>query len=139
MIILDTNVLSALMRPDENGGIVEWADRSAADTLWTTSITTYEIRYGLLLMADGRRRLHASSLFNTMLESIFRDRILEFDRAAGEQAAVVAATQRQRGRNVGVPDTQIASIAISRGATLATRNIRDFADLGLKLVDPWAA
>lgn len=139
MIVLDTNVLSALMRPDENESIVQWANGWPPETLWTSCITVYEIRYGLLLMAEGRRKLQAGVFFDSMLSSIFGDRILEFDQPAAEQAAIVAAKQRLRGRNVGVPDTQIAGIAISRGATLATRNVRDFADLGLKLADPWAA
>lgn len=139
MIILDTNVISALMRPEVNPVPVAWVDDQPKALIWTTAVTVMEIRTGLHQMPDGRRRAALTTGFEVLLAGKFSERVIPLDQIAAEQAARVAARQTARGRNTAIGDFQIAGIAISRGATLATRNVRDFADLGLKLVDPWAA
>jgi predicted nucleic acid-binding protein len=137
MIVLDTNVISALMRSELNPLVTEWANRQPQSLLWTTSVTLMEIRSGLLFMPEGRRRNLLSQGFDNLLSSIFAGRILAFDVRAAEQAAMIDLAQHRKGRNIGVADLQIAGIAIAQGATLATRNTKDFAGLGIPLVDPW--
>lgn len=137
MIILDTNVISALMRPDLDAGVVAWLNQQPALLIWTTTINVLEIRTGLLLMPVGRRQGELFARFETLLSDILDDRILAFDRDAAEHAAKITAYHAKVGRNIEVPDNQIAGIALSRNATLATRNTKDFADVGLKLINPW--
>jgi predicted nucleic acid-binding protein len=139
MIVLDTNVVSALMRPEANPVPVAWLDRQIDGAVYATAVTIMEIRSGLLLMPEGIRRRTLAAGFASLLASLLSGRVLPLDEVAAEQASVVAARQRARGRNTAIGDFQIAGIALSRGATLATRNVRDFAELDLKLVDPWAA
>ena len=136
MIILDTNVVSALMKPAEHEEIVAWFDRVGEQRLWTTSITVMEVRYGLLRMQDGRRRRLMEDTFNNVLSVNLHD-VLPFDRQAAEVTATILAQAHASGRNLKIPDCQIAGIAITRHATLTTRNIRDFEGLGLELVNPW--
>lgn len=138
MIILDTNVLSALMRSAPDLAVVTWLDRQAPESLWTTSITVFEARFGLALLADGRRRRALERSFTLLLEEDLENRVLDFDLAAATAAATLAAARQQAGRPADVRDTQIAGIAIARRATLATRTVRHFADLTVPVVDPWA-
>lgn len=138
MIVLDTNVLSALMRPEVNEPAIGWVDRQPGALLWTTSISLLEIRIGLHLMPSGRRRDGLTSGFEVLLDGPFRDRVLPFDVPATEAAAKVAAFQQRRGLNIEVGDHQIAGIVISREASLATRNVKDFDGLDIPIVNPWA-
>lgn len=139
MTILDTNVLSALMRTAPDPQVVAWLDRQAPESLWITSITVFEARFGLALLASGRRRRALERAFALLVEEDLENRVLDFDVAAATAAAGLAALRRQSGRPVEMRDTQIAGIAIARRATLATRNVRHFADLALPVVDPWEA
>lgn len=139
MIVLDTNVMSALMRPDRNETVVAWADRQPAAQLWTTSVCLMEVRLGLLLMPEGRRRADLEQGFARLLAGQLRDRVLPLDSDAAEAASRVAAIQQRRGVNAEFGDYQIAGIVMSRRATLATRNVGDFQDLDIPLVDPWIA
>lgn len=139
MIILDKNVISALIRPEFDPVPVAWVDAQPKALIWTTAVTVMEIRTELHRMSDGRRRAALTAGFEALLAGDFSGRVLPLDYPAAEQAAKVAAIQMARGRNTAIGDFQIAGVAMARGATLATRNVRDFADLGLKLVDPWAA
>ena len=139
MIILDTNVLSALMRQEPDPMVVRWLDRMPAESVWTTAVTVLEVRFGLELLAPGRRRKQLEDAFAQTLEEDFEGRVLPFDTAAAEAAGVLAARQRVAGRPVEVRDIQIAGIARSRKATLATRNVRHFAGLGIPIADPWSA
>lgn len=138
MIILDTNVLSAMMRRDPDPAVADWLDRQPAETLWTTAITVFEVRFGLELLAAGRRRRQLEEAFGRAIEEDFEGRILPFDQSAAWEASTLAATRRRAGRPVEFRDTQIAGIAIARRATLATGNRRHFADLPVKIVDPWS-
>jgi toxin FitB len=137
MIVLDTNVLSALMRPASNLPVIEWVDRQPASLLWTTSISLMEIRTGLHLLPEGRRRQGLIAGFNTLLAGLLRDRVLPFDVVSAELASMVAAGHHPRGINNDVGDHQIAGIVLSRRASLATRHVRDFADLDIPLLNPW--
>lgn len=139
MILLDTNVVSALMRRDPDPLVVAWLDGLPAESVWTTSITVFEVRFGLDLLAAGRRRRILEEAFAKALEEDFEGRVLPFDQAAAQAAGRIAAERRRAGRTVEIRDVQIAGIAAARKATIATGNLRHFEGLGLALVDPWSA
>jgi predicted nucleic acid-binding protein len=139
VIILDTNVLSALMRTAPDAPVVTWLDRQPAESVWITSITVFEARLGLALMAQGRRRRAVEAAFARLLEEDLENRVLDFDAAAATSAASLAADRQRVGRPADMRDTLIAGIALARHATLATRNVRHFADLKIPIVDPWTA
>lgn len=137
MIILDTNVLSALMRQLPEAPVVAWLDSQPAESVWITSITLFEARLGLALLPKGRRQQTLEAAFGRLLEEDLENRILDFDSAAATEAASLAAARQKAGRPVDMRDTQIAGIALARRATLATRNVRHFQDLNVPVVDPW--
>ncbi len=139
MIILDTNVLSALMRTTPEAPVVAWLDRQPAESIWITSITLFETRLGLALLPRGRRRQALEAAFDQLLEEDLENRVLDFDTAAALEAAALAAERQKTGRSVDMRDTQIAGIALARRAVLATRNVRHFKDLKINIVDPWVA
>ena len=139
MIILDTNVLSALMRTVPDAHVVAWLDRQPAESVWTTSITLFEAYLGLALLPTGRRRRTLEAAFARLLQEDLENRVLDFDSAAVTEAASLATARQKNGRPVDLRDTQIAGIALARRATLATRNVRHFRDLRILIVDPWAA
>ena len=138
MIILDTNVLGALMRTVPDAAVLEWLDRQPADSVWITSITLFETRFGLALLPAGRRRQVLEAAFDDLLREDLENRVLDFDGAAATAAASLAAARQKSGRRVDMRDTQIAGIVLARRATLATRNIRHFVDLKISIIDPWA-
>jgi toxin FitB len=138
VIILDTNVLGALMRTSPDTAVIEWLDRQPAESVWITSITLFETRFGLALLPSGRRRQVLELAFDHLLKEDLENRVLDFDSAAATAAASLAAARQKSGRPVDMRDTQIVGIALSRRATLATRNKPHFADLKISIVDPWA-
>ena len=138
MVVLDTNVLSALMQERPDHAVRAWLDGLPPESVWTTAITIFEIRYGIARLAPGRKRERLGSGFEALLGDDLDRRILSFDAAAAEEAARIAATARAAGRPVEVQDVQIAGIVRARRGTLATRNLRHFADARIPLVDPWA-
>jgi toxin FitB len=138
MIILDTNVLSALMRTSPETAVVAWLDGQNAESIWLTSITLFETRLGLALLPSGRRRQTLEDAFTRLLIEDLENRVLDFDSAAANEAASLAAARQKIGRPVDMRDTQIAGIALARRATLATQNVRHFADLKISVVNPWA-
>ena len=137
MIILDTNVLSALMREPADREVIAWLDGQPAESLWTTAITVFEIRFGIGTLPAGKRRKMLEAAFEGMLAGELGGRVLSFDDGAAATAAVIAARLRASGRPVDMRDVQIAGIAAARRGTVATRNRRHFADTGIELVDPW--
>lgn len=137
MIILDTNVLSALMRTAPEAEVVRWLDHQPAESIWITSITLFETRLGLALLPRGRRRQLLELAFDRLLAEDLENRVLDFDSAAATEAATLAASRQRAGRPVDMRDTQIAGIALARRATLATRNVRHFQDLSVTVIDPW--
>jgi hypothetical protein len=139
MIILDTNVVSALMLREPDLAVVAWLDGQEPESIWLTSITVFEIGYGLALLAPGRRRRALEEAFARMLTEDFDGRVMSFDEHSAGHAANLAAKRRLAGRPVDFRDVEIAGIAATRKAALATGDTRDFDGLGLELVDPWAA
>lgn len=135
MILLDTNVVSALMAQD--GNVVAWLDQQPAESIWLTSITVFETEFGLQLLPPGRRRKALESAFAALLTEDLDGRVVAFDAAAASAAARLAAERRRLGRPVDMRDTQIAGIAVVRRATLATRNLRHFEGLPTPVVSPW--
>lgn len=139
MIILDTNVLSALMRTGPDVAVVGWLDRQPADSIWITSVTLFEARFGLALLPRGRRRRGLERAFEKVVEEDLANRVLDFDSLAAVSAARLAADRQRAGRAVDLRDTLIAGIALARRATIATRNTRHFEGLDVPVVDPWNA
>jgi len=138
VILLDTNVVSALMQREPDPKVVAWLDDLPAESIWTTAITVFEVRLGLELLATSRRRRNLEDAFAKALDEDFEGRVLPFDLPAAQAAGRIAAERRRAGRPVEIRDVQIAGIAMARKAALATRNLRHFQGLGLALIDPWA-
>src|SRR6266496_3657723 len=136
MTILDTNVLSALMRQIPEPEVVAGLDRQPRTSVWTTSITLLEVRFGLQILAAGKRRSTLIHAFEALLEAIGH-RIAPFDAAAAEQAGDLMASRQKKGRPGDLRDTMIAGIVLAHRATLATRNTAHFDDLTLSLINPW--
>jgi predicted nucleic acid-binding protein len=137
VIILDTNVLSALMQQPSNPEVIAWLDDQPAESIWITSITLFEARYGLNLLPEGQRKATLQERFEALLSEDFENRVLLLDANAATEAAALAASRKARGRPVDMRDTFIAGIAMARRATLATRNVRHFEDLTVSVLNPW--
>src|SRR4029077_12409406 len=126
MILVDTTVLSAMMRVAVEPAVERWFDAQPPESVWTTTITIFEIHFGLALLAPGRRRDRLNEAFDPAIDEILGGRVPPFDRTAADTAAAIAARQRQIARPVEIRDVQIAGIVAARRATLATRNTRHF-------------
>lgn len=137
MIILDTNVLSELMRPKPCPRVAAWVAKQSATELFTTSITEAEIFYGIELLAKGRRREELLSAAEAMFAEDLAGRVFGFESDAARVFSKIAGQRRTLGRPISHADAQIASIAQVRRATLATRNVADFGDCGVHVFDPW--
>lgn len=139
MIILDTNVISALMREEPEQRVVRWLDQQPAQSVWITSITLFEARFGIALLPKGKRQRALEVLFARLVQEDLENRIADFDATAASEAAGLAAARQKAGRHVDLRDTQIAGIAMARRAALATRNIKHFQGLKITVIDPWKA
>jgi toxin FitB len=137
MIILDTNVLSALMRHSADKNVVEWLDKQPRTSIWTTSITILEIRYGLQILPVGKRRSALIQTFEKVLVDKIESRVAPFDTVAAQQAGDLMALRHRKGRPGELRDTMIAGIVLASHATLATRNTSHFEDLSVPVVNPW--
>ena len=137
MIILETNVLSELMRPAPSARVVNWVSTQPAAELFTTSITEAEIFYGIELLAKGVRRDRLLAGAEVVFARDLGGRVLGFEGPAARAFSRIAAHRRALGRPIGQADAQIAAIAQIQGAKLATRHTADFRDCGVELVDPW--
>lgn len=137
MIVLDTNVLSELMRPEPAESVVAWVTSRPTTSQYTTSITHAEILHGILLLPAGRRRTHLLNAANAMFAEDFAGRVLGFGTDAALPYARIAAERRRAGRPISHFDAQIAAIARATGASVATRNVKDFEGCGVTVVDPW--
>lgn len=137
MIVLDTNVISALMQREPDPAVLGWLDSVPAESVWTTSVTVFEVRMGLEILAKGRRRSQLEAAFAQALAEDFEGRVLPFDQSAADAAGRIAAERRGVGRSVEIRDVQIAGIVKARKAALATRNVRHFEGCGLTVVNPW--
>lgn len=139
MIILDTNVLSALMRSEPDAVVMNWLNGQLAESIWITSITLFEARFGLALLAEVERRRQLSARFDELLLLDLENRVLFFDQQAAREAAELAARRQRAGRPIDMRDTFISGIAIARKARIATRNNRHFNDLPVEVINPWDA
>jgi len=136
MIILDTNILSEIMRPKPDQAVVRWVTDVAGDELWTTAITVAEIRYGIERLPYGSRKLEISATAERAF-GLVRDRVLAFDAAAAREYALLVAERGRAAKPIDGFDGQIAAICRCHGASLATRNVKDFPGTGIELLDPW--
>ena len=137
MIVLDTNVVSALMRDNPDELVVKWLDAQPPTSIWTTAITVLECRFGIAKLAAGRRREGLERSFAKLISDDLAGRILAFAEADAERTAALMARRQANGRPGDLRDSMIAGIVEARRARLATRNIRHFADAGIDIVDPW--
>ena len=138
-VLLDTKVLSELIRKSPDPAVEAWAAGHPLEDLCFSAVGGAELRYGAAILPAGRRRETLVSDIERMLRDAFEDRVLPFDSEAARAYADIAATRRSAGRTVAPADCQIAAIARSRDMAVATRNVRDFEDIGIKVVDPWSA
>jgi predicted nucleic acid-binding protein len=137
MILLDTNVLSALMQRVPEPAVVAWLDRQSDHEIWTSSVNVFEVEYGLSLMPPGKRRIHLEGALMGLLVEDLRGRILDFNPRAASEAGRLMAKRKREGREYNPLDSMIAAIALTRQATIATRNVRHFGDLPIAVVNPW--
>ncbi len=138
MIVLDTNVLSALMRQTPDKNVIVWLDKQPRTSIWTTAVTILEVRFGLQVMPLGKRRSLLIREFETVLDKIGY-RVAPLDAAAAQQAGDLMASRQKKGRPGDLRDTMIAGIVLAHHATLATRNITHFEDLSVPVINPWLA
>ncbi|MGE6607545.1 type II toxin-antitoxin system VapC family toxin [Halomonas sp. NPDC076908] len=137
MIVLDTNVLSELMRPVPDAQVVGWLDSQDAMSVTISAITVAEILYGIERLPDGSRKRGFAAMASAMFEEDFSGRILPFDSEAAVHYAEQVAASESEGRLVHMADAQIAAICIRHEAVLATRNIKDFSTLNVETINPW--
>lgn len=138
MILLDTNVLSELMKPAPDDRVRHWLDRQRRADVGTSAVVVAELAAGVAALPEGRRRILLQDALDLAFESL-KGRVLPFGFGAAIEYGRVLATRSRAGRPISVFDAQIAATAIHARATLATRNVRDFDGLGVHLVDPWSA
>ncbi|MEX2620034.1 MAG: type II toxin-antitoxin system VapC family toxin [Egibacteraceae bacterium] len=138
MIVLDTNVVSEALRKQPNRSVATWLASRPASSLFVTTITQAELLDGLQLLPHGQRRRDLTRAVHTILREEFRGRVLAFDGPAAEAYATLTAERRALGKPISAFDAQIAAVARSRGAHVATRNVDDFADCGIDILNPWA-
>ena len=137
MFLLDTNVVSELLRPSPEPVVETWVGNRRATDLYFSAIGEAELRYGVAILPAGRRQTALASAIEAILREDFVDRILPFDSGAAQEYADIAAARPSAGRPFAPADCQIAAIARSRGMAVATRNVRDFEDIEVEVVDPW--
>lgn len=137
MIVLDTNVVSELMRPAPARNVLDWVDRQPASETYLTSITVAELLYGVRRLPDGRRKIELAELVEAMIADDFEHRVLAFDETAAGHYADIVVLREQSGRPIALADAQIAATCRSHGAALATRNVEDFTGTGITVIDPW--
>lgn len=137
MIILDTNIVSELMRPNPSSNVVDWVAGQAAQNLYLSTVSEAELLYGVEILPAGGRRDRLLDAVEGMLQEDFHGRILPFDSAAAHTYAAIATARRAVGRPINHADCQIAAIARCRGASVATRDVDDFEATGIELINPW--
>lgn len=137
MILLDTNIVSAVMAPTPAGSVLAWLDRQATADLYLSTITIAEIGFGLLILPEGKRRRDLRSRFDEFVARGFEHRILTFDTPAAREYAEIMGHRRESGRPMSIPDGQIAAIARAHRLAVATRNVRDFELCDLEILNPF--
>ena len=139
MVMIDTNIVSELMRAEPSAEVLSWMDEQTPRELFVTAVTEAEVRTGIALLPEGRRRRGLAEACERAFGRLFAGRVLPFDSDAARTYAEIAAARRVLGRPVSQADCQIAAIARSRGMAVATRNVRDFEDMGIDIFNPWDA
>ena len=139
MIVLDTNVLSELFRPKPEAGVLAWVASKSRAALFTTTVTRGEISYGIQLLPDGQRKQKLQSAVRAIFNEDLAGQVLSFDNESADLYADIAASRKHAGKPISQFDAMIAAMTRSRGASLATRNIKDFVDCGIELINPWGA
>jgi toxin FitB len=137
MILIDTNIISEMMKPFPSPNVITWLDQQETTQLFISTITIAEIAYGINALPQGNRRALVDDAFNQTILSAFKHRILSFDESAAHLYGKIMGQRKESGLPLSMPDGQISAIARAHGATIATRNIRDFIDCGVDLVDPF--
>jgi toxin FitB len=139
LIVLDTNVVSEMMRPAPDANVLNWLNVQVADELWLNSVVVSELMFGIARLPGGARKRELADTFAAMLSEDFAGRVLSFDLEAAVIYAALAAGCEAKGRPVAMADGQIAAVCLAHGAKLASRNSKHFEGLGLLLVNPWDA
>ncbi len=139
MVLLDTNVVSELMRAQPEPAVLRWVDAQPSPDLHMSAITLAELLHGIARLPDGRRRRALAEQLETMIDVDMDHRVVAFDEIAAAHYADIVAGRESSGRPIGMADAQIAATCRSHGAVLATRNTSDFADTSVEVVDPWTA
>lgn len=139
MIVLDTDVVSELMRQAPEVNVVSWVDQYPPDEVFITAVTAAELQYGVARLPDGHRKTVLTTKVGELLTEDFHGRILPFGGDAAVHYAWIAASREREGRPISMADAQIAAICKYYGARLATRNTKDFADTGIHILNPWDA
>jgi len=137
VILLDTNVISAVMQSQPDPAVVSWLDDQSSQDVWVPSVVVFELCYGVATLPSVQRRRSLEQGLNQLLKHLVQDRIAPLDGLAAQRAAVLAAERKAKGRSVDLRDTLIAGIALARGAQLATRNTRHFSDTSIGLINPF--
>ena len=138
MLILDTNVVSELMRERPNLDVLRWVDSQPTGGMFVTSVTEAEIRTGIAILPEGERKRGLTVAAERLFSVLFSERILPFDSDAARTYAMLAAERRIAGRPISQSDCQIAAIARCRRASVVTRNVGDFEDSGFEVINPWS-
>jgi len=139
MIVLDTNVLSEVLRPSPEPTVLAWLTKQPRASLFTTTVTEGEVLYGIRLLADGKRRRGLWDAAKRIFSEDFAGQVLSFDGDAADMYAEIAASRRLAGKPISQFDAMIAAMTRSRGSTLATRNAKDFEDCGIDVINPWTS
>jgi predicted nucleic acid-binding protein len=135
--LLDTNVLSELLRKEPDPRVIDWLARQDATQLLVSTVTQAEMLLGARLLPAGRRRSELERALDAMFEQDFAGRLLPFDAAAARVYATIVVSRRAKGRPISQSDAQIAAIAMHRGCAVVTRNVDDFTDCHVTVIDPW--
>ena len=139
MIVLDTPIVSELMRDQPRADVLGWLDEQPTRALFVTAVTEAEVLTGIAILPEGRRKRILADAAARAFGGLLSGRVLPFDSAAAQTYSVIAAARRAAGRPISQSDGQIAAIARSRNMAIATRNVRDFEDMGIDLIDPWTS
>lgn len=137
MIILDTNVISEPLRPLPDAALLKWLDQQEIETLYLTSITVAELRFGIASLPAGKRKRRLEQDFDERILSLFTQRVLAFDEDATPEYARIRSKAKTSGRPIGVTDAFIAAIAAHQGFSVATRDVSPFETAGIHVINPW--
>jgi len=139
VIVLDTNVLSETLKAKPDGRVLEWLEAQPRPSIFATTVTRGELFYGVRLLPDGQRKTSLLAAIQCIFDEDLAGQVLSFDNGSADIYAEIAATRRAAGKPISQFDAMIAATTRSRGACLATRNVKDFSDCGIELIDPWGS